>query len=151
MKKVIVTYLIFIGSYILVYTILDIAPLLIDFWLGVSISFLVMITTFIILNKKYCSFNNASMYFTQLISIILFSVISFIYDKLFGLTSITPLKNGLSFTNSKFYEYTLSLMHALLLSSFIFLIYSIFKRDLKKILLSVVSIVIFTFYFILTV
>ncbi len=147
MKRTIITYLKFIGIYFLLFTFFEFAPFLIDFNLAAGISFLGMLAVFMISRKRNNNYQDPTFYITNLAFIFLFSVITIIFDQTTGLTTITPVdEQTVSLTNSTFYERTLAINHAILLSTVVLTIYSLISRQWKNLALCGVTIVVLLGY-----
>jgi hypothetical protein len=74
-----------------------------------------------------------------------------IYDTGFGLTEVTHNANSISFRNSGFYEATLPVNHAILISGLFLLAYSFFAWKKKAVLISLVNLMVLSFYLYLVV
>lgn len=131
MTKTWLQYLLFVGAYIVTFLFLDAIPIEVDFTLGIAIGAIGMLLVFIYMTRKK-DFNKDGFYMVNLIFVVLFCGLTIIYDKIFGLTETYSMGNSIYFTNSKFYEWTLSVNHAIIISTIFLLVYSLFTKTWKS-------------------
>lgn len=146
MAKTWVSYLMFIGAYVAIFLFLQIIPVEIDFVLAMLAGVIGMILAFLYtVRQKDLDFGN--LYKTNLIFVLIFCGITIIYDKTFGLTETRIIGNSVYFSNSKFYEWTLSINHAIIISSILLLVHAVFTKRWKSSLIVVSAILVLLLYF----
>jgi hypothetical protein len=131
MIKTWLKYLIFIGTYISIFLFLEAIPIEIDFVLAMVIGAIGMLLTLIYITRQK-DFNVDNFYKVNLIFVILFCGSTIIYNKTFGLTDIQTIGNSTYFKNSKFYEWTLSTNHAILISTLLLIGHVAFTKNWKS-------------------
>ncbi len=127
-------YFLFIGTYVLFYTFIELTTLFsVDFIIAVLISFIGMIATFIAMRKWLELYNGPTFFQINLVFVFLFSLLTVIYDQTSGLTEIEPMSNGgIMFSNSQFYERTLSVNHSIILGTLTLTGYSVISKRWKN-------------------
>jgi hypothetical protein len=124
-------YLIFIGTYIVIFLFLETIPIEIDFILAMVIGAIGMLLTLIYITRQK-DFNEDKFYKANLIFVVLFCGITIIYDKTIGLTDVQTIGSSTYFTNSKFYEWTLSTNHAIIISTLMLIGHVVLTKNWKS-------------------
>jgi hypothetical protein len=109
---------------------LEVIPIEIDFILAIVVGALGMLLTLIYVSRLK-DFNNGRFYKTNFIFVIMFSGITIIYDLIFGLTNIQTNGNSAYFTNSRFYERSFSINHAIIISTILIIGHLILTKHWK--------------------
>jgi hypothetical protein len=144
-------FILFIGVYVLIFVTLEVIPFEIDIVAAMVMGLSAMAGVFLSLVFKGESFNRDLFLRNNLIFTFLFCAFTVIYDKTVGLTEVTTIGNSISFRNSSFYEATLSINHAIIISAIILLSYSLIIRKKKPITLSILNILVLSVYLYLVV
>lgn len=143
-------YAAFIGVYILIYVIGYLIPIEIDLVITMCLGLVAMISIFIYLRNRY-DFDQWRFTLINLIFTITLSAVTLLYEQAYGLTNFVRQEEVVSIKNSSFYNYTLSLNHAVIISCLVLLINSFVTRKIKLILISIISLAILAIYFVLIV
>lgn len=131
MKKTWLYYIMFIASYVILFLFLKTIPIEIDFILAMVIGAIGMLLTLIYLIRQK-DFNTRNFYKANLIFVIMFCGLTIIYDKAFGLTEVQNIGNSKYFTNSKFYEWTLSVNHSIIRSTLLLIGHVVLTKNWKS-------------------
>lgn len=136
----------FIGAYVAIFLFLQMIPVEVDFIVGVLTAIIGMVLAFIF-TVRLKDFDYRNFYKANFIFVLLFCGITIIYDKTFGLTEMQANGNSVYLSNSKFYEWTLGVNHAIIMSSILLLLHAVFTKRWKASLIVVSAILVLLLYF----
>lgn len=127
-------YLLFLGIYILLFTFIQFTTLFsVDFLVAALVSYIGMITVFIAMREWLNHYSSPTFFQINFLFVFFFSLLTIGYNQTYGLTNVESMSNGTTlFSNSQFYERTLSVNHSIILGTLTLTIYSLIRKRWKN-------------------